>query len=80
MIASKDTATPIHPTRESAFEVTPADRIPIVAIERMIKRERLIAPKAKGDLILKNAFGNRHKEFDSPTSMNTDINTRTKEA
>jgi hypothetical protein len=56
------------------------ERIPIVAIAKTIRRERLIAPKAKGDLILENVLGNRHKEVDSATSMNTDINTKTKDA
>jgi hypothetical protein len=46
----------------------------------MIKRERLIAPKANGDLILKKVLGNRPKEGDSATSTNTDINTKTKDA
>lgn len=80
IMTSKDTATPNDPTKKSAFGGNPACRIPIVAMERMIKRERLIAPKAKGDLILKNALGNRHKEFDSAASTNTEINTNTREA
>ena len=79
-IASKDIATPSQPTSKSAFEVKPVYRIPIVVIERMIKTERPIAPKVKGDLILRNTLGNRHEEFDSATSMKTDINTKTKEA
>jgi len=80
MIASNDTPTPSHPTTLDALEAKPVEKIPTVAIEKTINRKRLVAPKANGDLILKNALGNRHKKVDSATSINTDINTKPNDA
>jgi hypothetical protein len=46
----------------------------------MIRRERLMAPKVSGDLILKNALGTRRIEFESIISSKTDTNRRTRDA
>ena len=57
IIVRNDTVTPSHTTTYNAPVAKPVYMIPAVAIEKMIKRERPIAPIAKGDLILKNALG-----------------------
>jgi hypothetical protein len=54
--------------------------IPTVAIEKMMKKERLTAPIVSGDLILKNALRTRRGEVDSVISTKMDISTKTKDA
>ena len=76
-MVSKDTATPSHTTIDNPPVAKPVSGIPTVAIEKMMKRERLMAPTVNGDLILKNALGTRRTEVDSAISTNTDINTKT---
>jgi hypothetical protein len=80
IIVSTDTVMPRHTTAYNARGATPVYRIPIVIIEKMIRRERLMAPKVSGDLVLKNALGTRHMEFASIISSKMDINSRTRDA
>jgi CxxC motif-containing protein len=78
-IVSTDTVTPRHTTAYNARGAIPAYRILIVRIKKMIKRERLTAPKVSGDLVLKNVLGTRRMEFASITSSKTDANSRTRD-
>jgi hypothetical protein len=80
MIVSKDTATPSHATIYNALVAKPVYCIPAVAIAKIMKRERLMAPTVNGDLILENALDTRRREVDSATSTTTDINIKPRDA
>ena len=76
IIVSTDAIIPRHTTAYNARGAKPVYRIPIVRIKKMINRERLIAPKVSGDLVLKNVLGTRRIEFASIISSKTDTITR----
>jgi hypothetical protein len=80
IIARSDTVTPSQPTPYNAPGARLVTMIPKVAIEKMRKRERLMAPIVSGDLRLKNALCTRHGKVDSAISTNMDIHTKTKDA
>jgi hypothetical protein len=79
-IVSTDTVIPRHTTAYNARGAIPVYRIPIVRIKKMIKRERLMAPKVSGDLVLINVLGTRRMEFTSIISSKIDTNSRTRDA
>jgi hypothetical protein len=80
MMVVNETVTPSHITTYDGQGGKPVYLIPRVAIERMIKRERLIAPNVSGDFILKNVLGIRRREAESMISSKTDTNSRSRDA
>jgi len=80
IIVRKDTITPSHATVDNAPVAKRVYCIPIVAIEKMMNKERLMAPTVSRDLTLKNALGARQTEVGSVISTDTDINTKTRDA